>query len=142
LQKRIVKKVSLLICDIKKGVIVMLNKVCVLTIKVGDMEKALEFYTKVLDFDVSKHYGENIVSLVHNEIPIVLEKSDEESTSASQKVLLGILTENIDEDVKFLRGKGAKILFDESKPCPPGRYNVIEDPFGNQLELVEFSNFK
>ncbi|WP_226674739.1 VOC family protein [Mesobacillus jeotgali] len=120
----------------------MLNKVCVLTIKVGDMEKALEFYTKVLDFEVSKHYGENIVSLVHNEIPIVLEKSDEEITSASQKVLLGILSENLDEDVTRLSDRGAEILFDESRPCPPGRYNMIEDPFGNQLELVEFSNFK
>jgi len=123
-------------------VIVLLNKVCVLTIKVEDMEKALEFYTKVLDFEVSKHYGENIVSLVHNEIPIVLEKSDEENTSVSQKVLLGILSEDIDEDVDRLRQKGAKVLFDESRPCPPGRYNVVEDPFGNQLELVEFSNFK
>ncbi|WLR57225.1 VOC family protein [Mesobacillus subterraneus] len=120
----------------------MLNKVCVITIKVGDMEKALEFYTKVLDFEVSKHYGENIVSLVHNEIPIVLEKSDEDITSSSQKVLLGILSEDIDKDVEILRVKGVKILFDESRPCPPGRYNVIEDPFGNQLELVEFSNFK
>jgi lactoylglutathione lyase len=126
----------------KKGVLVMLNKVCVLTIKVVDIEKALEFYTQVLDFEVSKHYGENIVSLVHNEVPIVLEKSDEESTSGSQKILLGILSENIDEDVERLRKKEAKILFDESRPCPPGRYNVIEDPFGNQLELVEFSNFK
>jgi lactoylglutathione lyase len=120
----------------------MLNKVCVLTIKVGDMEKALEFYTKSLDFEVSKHYGDNIVSLVHNEVPIVLEKSDEESTSVGQKVLLGILSENIDEDVDHLRQKGAKVLFDESRPCPPGRFNIIEDPFGNQLELVEFSNFK
>jgi lactoylglutathione lyase len=120
----------------------MLNKVCVLTIKVGDMEKAIEFYTKMLDFGVSKHYGDNIVSLVHNEVPIVLEKSDEESISGNQKILLGILSENIDEDVERLRKKGAKILFDESRPCPPGRYNVIEDPFGNQLELVEFSNFK
>ncbi|GAM13225.1 hypothetical protein SAMD00020551_1363 [Mesobacillus selenatarsenatis SF-1] len=106
------------------------------------MKEALEFYTKALDFEVSKHYGENIISLVHNEIPIVIEKSDENSTSVSQKVLLGILSENIDEDVEILRGKGVKILFDESRPCPPGRYNVIEDPFGNQLELVEFSNFK
>jgi lactoylglutathione lyase len=126
----------------KKGVVVLLNKVCVLTIKVDDMEKALEFYTKVLDFEISKHYGENIVSLVHNEIPIVLEKNEEASESRSQKVLLGILSENLDEDVNRLRDKGAKILFDESRPCPPGRYNMIEDPFGNQLELVEFSNFK
>lgn len=120
----------------------MLNKVCVLTIKVDEMETALDFYTKVLDFEVSKHYGENIVSLVHNEIPIVLEKSEEAISAGGQKVLLGILSENLDEDVTRLREKGARILFDESKPCPPGRYNMIEDPFGNQLELVEFSNFK
>lgn len=118
----------------------MLNKLCVLTIKVDDMETALEFYTKVLDFAVSKHYGENIVSLVHNEIPIVLEKSNGGS-SVGQKVLLGILSENLDDDIDRLRNRGAKILFDESKPCPPGRYNMIEDPFGNKLELVEFSNF-
>nr|WP_251027602.1 VOC family protein [Bacillus sp. ISL-41] len=120
----------------------MLKKVCVLTIKVGDMEKALEFYTNVLDFEISKHYGENIVSLVHNEIPIVLEKSEETIAAGGQRVLLGILSENLDEDVNTLREKGARILFDESRPCPPGRYNIIEDPFGNQLELVEFSNFK
>lgn len=120
----------------------MLNKVCVLTVKVDDMKAAVEFYTKKLDFEVSKHYGENIVSLVHNEIPIVLEKNEGEQVSGNQKVLLGILSENIDEDVSQLRQKGVKILFDEARPCPPGRYNIIEDPFGNQLELVEFTNFK
>lgn len=120
----------------------MLNKVCVLTIKVEDMIKALDFYTEVLDFEVSKHYGDNIVTLVHNEIPIVLEKCEEESNLGGQKVLLGILSENIDEDVDRLRHKGATVLFAESRPCPPGRYNIIEDPFGNQLELVEFSNFQ
>jgi lactoylglutathione lyase len=120
----------------------MLNKVCVLTIKVDDMEAALAFYTKVLDFEVSKHYGENIISLVHNELPIVLEKSEEAIDRGGQRVLLGILSDNLDEDVNRLREKGAKIVFDESMPCPPGRYNMIEDPFGNQLELVEFSNFQ
>jgi lactoylglutathione lyase len=119
----------------------MLNKVCVLTIKVDDMEAAVEFYTKKLDFEVSKHYGENIISLVHNEVPIVLEKNEGDRASSSQNVLLGILSENIEEDVNRLRQKGVKVLFDESRPCPPGRYNIIEDPSGNQLELIEFSNF-
>ncbi|MBT2640500.1 VOC family protein [Bacillus sp. ISL-39] len=120
----------------------MLNKVCVLTIKVHDIEKALEFYTKVLDFEVSKHYGENIVSLLHKEIPIVLEKTEGSISAGGQKVLIGILSDNLDEDVNRLRERGAHILFDESRPCPPGRYNIVEDPFGNQLELVEFSNFQ
>ncbi|PWW25501.1 hypothetical protein DFO73_113100 [Cytobacillus oceanisediminis] len=29
-----------------------------------------------------------------------------------------------------------KVLFDEPQPCPPGRYFVIEDPSGNQIEIV------
>jgi lactoylglutathione lyase len=119
----------------------MLNKVCVLTIKVQDMKSALEFYTKVLDFEISKEYGEKIVSLVHKEIPIVLEESDSNYASSNQ-VLPAILSENLDEDMAQLKSKGAKFLFDEPRPCPPGRFSVLEDPSGNQLELIEFSNFK
>ncbi|WP_170169044.1 VOC family protein [Mesobacillus subterraneus] len=119
----------------------MLNKVCVLTIKVNNMVTALDFYTKVLDFEVSRHYGENIVSLVHNEVPIVLEKGEHVNSGGTQRVLMGILSKNLDEDITRLRDRGAKILFEESKPCPPGRYNIIEDPSGNKIELVEFSNF-
>jgi lactoylglutathione lyase len=113
----------------------------VLTIKVDNLDAAIEFYTKVLDFEVSKRYGEKIVSLVHNHVPIVLEESDIPSTNQGQSVLLGILSENLDDDLSRLKSKGAKILFDEPKPCPPGRFTIIEDPSGNQIELVEFSNF-
>lgn len=116
----------------------MLNKVCVITIKVEDMQNAVRFYTEMLDFKVSKHYGENIVSLVHEGVPIVLEKAD--SNRAASSVLLGILSENIEKDFASLKEKGATILFDEPKPCPPGRFFVLEDPFGNQIEIVEFSN--
>jgi lactoylglutathione lyase len=119
----------------------MLNKVCVLTIKVKDLKSALEFYTKVLDFEISKEYGEKIVSLVHNEIPVVLEESESHQDSSNQ-VLPAILSEDLDEDIAQLKSKGARFLFDEPRPCPPGRFTVIMDPSGNQLELIEFSNFK
>jgi lactoylglutathione lyase len=119
----------------------LLNKVCVLTIKVDNLDTAIEFYTKVLDFEVSKLYGEKIVSLVHNHVPIVIEESDIPSANQGQSVLLGILSKNLDEDLSILKTKGAKILFDEPQPCPPGRFTIIEDPSGNQIELVEFSNF-
>lgn len=119
----------------------MINKVCVLTIKVQDMKSALEFYTNVLDFEISKKYGEKIVSLVHKEIPIVLEESASAQSSSNQ-ILPALLSENLDYDIAHLKSKGAKFLFDEPKPCPPGRFIVLEDPSGNQLELIEFSNFQ
>lgn len=116
----------------------MLNKVCVLTVQVTNLEEAIRFYTEVLKFQVNKRYGEKIVSLVQD-IPLILEETETVTLNNSQPVLLGLLSENLDEDIKYLTGKGVKILFDEPKPCPPGRYTIIEDPSGNQIELVEFS---
>jgi catechol 2,3-dioxygenase-like lactoylglutathione lyase family enzyme len=120
----------------------MLNKVCVLTVRVDDLKAATDFYTNVLDFKVSKHYGDKIVSLVHNEVPIVLEETNgDDNSGTKQGVLLGILSEDLNSDFIQLKSRGAKILFDEPKPCPPGRFIIIEDPSGNQIEIVEFSNF-
>ncbi len=119
----------------------VLNKVCVLTVNVNDMKEAIDFYTRVLDFEVSKRYGETIVSLVHNGLPIVLEeKKGSGQAGSGQSVLPGILSEAIEKDFELLKSKGAVMIFDEPKPCPPGRYFVIEDPSGNQIEVVEFSN--
>lgn len=116
----------------------MLNQVCVLTIKVTNMEEAVDFYTKVLDFNVSKRYGENIISLEHNGLPLILEKAEITDVPTSNTVLLALKSSNIQEDYKRLQDKGVKILFDEPKPCPPGFFFVIEDSSGNQLEIVEF----
>ncbi len=122
------------------GGIILLNQVCVLTAKVDDIKKAVEFYTNVLSFKVSKYYGEKLVSLIHNEIPIVLEETEPFDTETRQSVLFGILSENLDKDVEALKAKGVSLLFDEPQPCPPGRFTIIKDPAGNQIELVEFSS--
>ena len=114
----------------------MLNKVCVLTIKVSNMQEAVDFYTNMLDFKVSKHYGEKIVSLQHEAVPVVLEETDRQLDG--QGVLLGLLSYDIEKDFATLKAKGVKVLFDEPKPCPPGRYFVIADPSGNEIEIVQF----
>ncbi len=118
----------------------MLNKVCVLTVRVPNLKESVDFYSNVLGFKVSKYYGEKIVSLQHDEIPIVLEESEEAIHNPRQNVLLGVLSKDLDKDTDHFKSKGVKMLFDEAKPCPPGRYNIIEDPAGNQIEIVEFSN--
>ena len=113
---------------------------CVLTVKVNNMKDALPFYTEILDFKVSKTYSDKIVSLVHESIPIVLEESSPTENVSGSQVLLGIYSEDIDEDFKKLRKRGAHLLSNEPEPCPPGRYFIIQDPSGNQIEIVEFSN--
>ncbi|RLQ94253.1 VOC family protein [Falsibacillus albus] len=118
----------------------MLNNVCVITVKVDDLKKAMDFYTNVLDFEISKRYGEKIVSLVHHSVPIVLEETVNNHRNGTPSVLLGILSNNIEEDFNRLKSLGAKVLFAEPQPCPPGRFFMIEDPAGNHIEIVEFSN--
>jgi lactoylglutathione lyase len=116
----------------------MLNQVCVLTIKVNDMERAVQFYTQKLDFKILKKYGENIISLEHNGLPFILEKAETENAPTSSNVLLAIQSSNIQEDFKKLQEKGVKVISDEPMPCPPGFFFIIEDNSGNQLEIVEF----
>lgn len=111
-----------------------------LTIKVADIEESLTFYTKALGFKINKYYGESIVSLQHKEFPIILEKAPDAHHKPKQNVLPGLVSINLDQDIASLRAKGVTVVFDEPKPCPPGRYTVIEDPTGNQIELIEFSN--
>ncbi|WP_047983029.1 VOC family protein [Ornithinibacillus californiensis] len=118
----------------------MLNQVCVLTIKVDDMEKGVAFYTEMLDFNVSKKYGENIFSLEHNGLPLILEKTENSDVPTGSNVLFAIQSSNIQEDFKKLQEKGVKMISEEPMPCPPGYYFVIEDFCGNQLEILEFVN--
>ncbi|MFO1446388.1 VOC family protein [Bacillus sp. Bva_UNVM-123] len=118
----------------------MLNKVCVLTIRVPNLEEAIDFYSNVLRFKVSKYYGANIASLQHGDIPIVLEKSEGVYQKPQQNVLLGVISTDLDKDTVYFKEKGVTVLFNEARPCPPGRYNIIEDPAGNQIEIVEFTN--
>lgn len=114
----------------------MLNQICVITIKVRDLKSAVNFYTEVLDFKVSKHYGDKIVSLVHNDVPVVLEESADEKMGSN--ILPGILSKDIESDFSRMREVGVKMLFENPQPCPPGRFFTIEDPSGNQIEIVEF----
>jgi lactoylglutathione lyase len=115
----------------------MLNRICVITIKVSDLERALRFYTEVLDFKISKRYGETIVTLEQNSVPLVIEEIKDQQVAGSG-VLFAIRTEDLDGDVTALRAKGVNFQFEKSEACPPGKYNVMEDPFGNQIELLEF----
>lgn len=116
----------------------MLNNVCVITIKVSNMKESLAFYTEVLGFKISKEYGPNIVSLQHDSIAIVLE--EESLKSGKNSVLIAIQSNDIHRDFQRFKEKRVPILSEEPKPCPPGLYFVIEDPSGNQVEILQFRN--
>ncbi|MFD2637944.1 VOC family protein [Piscibacillus salipiscarius] len=117
----------------------MLNQVCVMTIRVKDLEKSVYFYTEVLGFEVDQYYGDTIVSLKHSNIPIVLEEHHD--LESGNNVVLAIQSENLEKDMSDLQSREVPFLLDV-EPCPPGRYTIFKDPDGNHIELLEFSKVK
>lgn len=118
-----------------------MSQVCVITIYVPHLQIAIDFYTTVLGFEVNKQYGPKIVTLVHGELPIVLQESEHSSnhaTSNNSGVVLGLKTEDIDHTVKMLKEHKVDFIIDEPTPCPPGKYIIFRDPFGNVLEYLQF----
>ena len=121
----------------------MVNQVCVISIYVPNLNKAIDFYTNTLGFELNKLYGPNIASLVHGELPIILEEHDNTTNNQdnnSTRVVLGLRTEDIYETVKFLKEKKVDFIVEEPTNCPPGKFISFRDPFGNILEYLQFEN--
>ncbi|MFJ8065599.1 VOC family protein [Psychrobacillus sp. NPDC096426] len=119
----------------------MKNEVCVISIYVPNLNKAIDFYTNTLGFELNKQYGPKIASLVHRELPLVLEENDNATYNQDiSGVVLGLRTEDIYEKVKFLKEKKVNFIIDEPTNCPPGKYVSFRDPFGNILEYLQFEN--
>lgn len=121
----------------------MVNQVCVISIYVPNLNQAIDFYTNTLGFELNKQYGPNIASLVHGELPIILEENNNTASNLENKitgVVLGLRTEDIYETAKFLKEKKVDFIIDEPTICPPGKYISFKDPFGNILEYLQFEN--
>jgi lactoylglutathione lyase len=119
------------------------NQVCVISIYVPDLNQAIDFYTNTLGFELNKQYGPKIASLVHGELPIILEENDQTTHNKdmkSSRVVLGLQTEKINETVNFLKEKDVKFIVEEPTDCPPGKYISFSDPFGNVLEYLQFGH--
>lgn len=118
-------------------------QVCVISINVTDMKVARQFYGEKLGFEVSKEYDENLVSLKHEGLALLLCKVEEPANTVYDKnaqIVIGIETKDILRTMQEYRDQGIEFIFESPKPCPPGCYNVFYDPFGNAIELLEFAN--
>jgi lactoylglutathione lyase len=118
-----------------------MGQVCVISIYVPDLQKAIDFYTTVLGFEVNKQYGSKIVTLVHGGLPIVLEESENTSYSENTRspgVVLGLSTEDIHHTVTILNEHQVDFIVEEPTTCPPGKFISFRDPFGNVLEYLQF----
>lgn len=121
----------------------MTNQICVISIYVPNLNEAIDFYTNTLGFKLNKQYGPKIVSLVHGELPVVLEENENARYNQDNNitgVVLGLETEDIYKTAKFLNEKNVDFIVNEPTKCPPGKYISFRDPFGNILEYLQFEN--
>lgn len=116
-----------------------MTQVCVISIYVPDIQKAVGFYTEVLGFEVNKEYGSKIVTLVHGELPIVLEEKENAGYSeASSGVVLTLKSDDIHQSLAMLKEHDVELIIGEPADCPPGKYISFRDPFGNVWEYLQF----
>ncbi|MEE9410167.1 MAG: VOC family protein [Candidatus Heimdallarchaeota archaeon] len=118
-------------------------KVGMVQINVTDLDKAIEWYTKVLGFELSeKHYYPPVaVDLVNDGIRLLLYKAEKETKldypNQSQSLII-FESDDISAKIKDMKEKGVELIYEEAKEFPAGLFTAFRDPFGNVHEIVEF----
>ncbi len=117
-------------------------QVYLIQINVTDMDKAIDWYTNVLGFKLSKqHYYYPIaVDLVHEGTRLILHRADKPANIDYPNVaqtLICMQTEDIKASLKDLKSKGVELIHETPLEFPMGLYAAFRDPFGNVHELVE-----
>jgi len=117
-------------------------RVYLVQINVTDMDKAIDWYTNVLGFELSKqhNYYPIAVDLVHEGPRLILHKAEKPASIDYPHVaqtLICIQTEDIEASLKNLKNEGVELIHEKPLEFPMGMYAAFRDPFGNVHELVE-----
>jgi catechol 2,3-dioxygenase-like lactoylglutathione lyase family enzyme len=114
---------------------------------VDDLEAALAFYTKVLDFEVLNAYVPTFADVARGNLRLLLSGP---TSSAGRPMPDGtkpgpggwnrihLIVDDIEAEVARLRDAGAAFRND-IVDGPGGKQILIEDPSGNVVELFEFA---
>ena len=117
-------------------------RISAISIYVNDLKQAEAFYTDVLGFEVAGRPAPFLVELAHDGLPLVLCAAEQPTAvqySRDAATVIGLATDDVVKRSASLRSKGAAVLFDEPQEFPVGLFNVVRDPSGNLIELLEFS---
>lgn len=107
------------------------------------MEKALDFYSSKLGFEVTKrdHYP-HFVLLKHEAYPIALhqvEKTLALDYPQQAQTVLDISTNNLEATIADLCTKGVEMIHTTPQRFFAGYYAALRDPSGNIHELIELN---
>jgi predicted enzyme related to lactoylglutathione lyase len=114
--------------DAKKPRLVGINHIA---LEVGDIEQALEFYGKIFDFTLrAKRPGNAFVELGDQFINFMQTTTPHED----QRRHFGLVVDDRSTVRQRVEEAGGKLL--------PGPFLDFLDPWGNRVEVVEYSNIQ
>lgn len=128
------------------------QKIALVALVVDDYDKAIEFYTKKLRFDLIEDTKLSdtkrwviIAPQGSTECSVLLAKAsndEQKSRIGNQtggRVFLFLYTDNLERDFNNLIGNGIRIIREPSVEAY-GKVLVFEDLYGNHWDLIEPSN--
>lgn len=100
-------------------------------IEVGDIDEALAFYGKIFNFTLRGH-GEHNAFIDIGDQFINLAKATPRASAEPERRHIGFVVDDRSKVRALAEAAGATIL--------PGRFLDFLDPWGNCIEVVEYSN--
>ena len=102
-------------------------------IEVGDIAAALEFYGKIFDFTLRGHSDRNaFIDIGDQFINLALQTTPRTADGEPERRHIGFVVDDRSSVRARAEAAGARIL--------PGRFLDFLDPWGNCIEVVEYSN--
>jgi catechol 2,3-dioxygenase-like lactoylglutathione lyase family enzyme len=116
--------------DRKKPRLVGINHVA---IEVGDIDEALEWYGRIFDFSL-RGKGERNAFIDMGDQFINLTRVPDHSVEAVERRHIGFVVDDRSRIVELAKEAGARMV--------EGRFLDFLDPWGNRLEIIEYSNIQ
>ena len=102
-------------------------------IEVGDIDAALEWYGRIFDFTL-RGRGERSAFIDMGDQFINLTLTPDRATNGTEKRHLGFVVDDRSRVVELAKAAGARFV--------EGPFLDFLDPWGNRLEVIEYSNIQ
>jgi catechol 2,3-dioxygenase-like lactoylglutathione lyase family enzyme len=120
-----------------------MKSICILEIKVSDMEEARRFYCDQLGLRVkNENYLPTVLVLEHDGPDLILHTASKPAEISYPDTSMSMLIFQVD-DIEALAAdfKAKGITIEEGpRPSPPGAFMAFRDPFGNVHAAVELNS--
>ena len=112
------------------------------TIFVSDMDRPVDFYTKILGLKLAQRFGNHWASVEGGKLTIGLHPASSENPAGRNgSTMIGLeLTGDIDEAISILKNQGVQIRGAVSQDNA-GKTAYFEDPDGNLLYMIQLDQW-